>query len=106
MNQNPEPTSVTSLELYRQGARVESKVDRLDDKLDGHGERISILEHRADAADRAIVELKDRADKQRADDTAGRRWGIGTWLQALAVAIALVGMIVALVLAAKAGVRP
>lgn len=99
---DPEPTSVTTLELYRQGARVESKVDRLDDKLDGHAERLTALEHRVDVADLQIAELK----ALRAGDQAGRRWGIGAWMQAVSAVVAVMAVVISLYLVSKTGARP
>lgn len=91
--ESPEPVSVTTLELYRQGARLESKLDRLDEKLDGHAQEIVLLKHRVAATERELVRA-----------TEGRRWGVGTALTVLSVLVAAAALIVGLYAITK-GVR-
>lgn len=96
---SPEPESVTTLELYRQGARLETKLDKLDDKLDGHGERIVQLEHHAVEQDRRHRELKAELDKQ-----ADSRWrSLSVWIAGLSLLVATIALIIMM---AKTGVRP
>lgn len=96
---NPESSVVTALELYRQGARLEGKLDKLDDKLDGHSESIVQLQHRADDQDRWIAHLK--AELAKAVDN---RWRvISTWIAGLSLVVATVAL---LIMMAKTGARP
>lgn len=91
-----EPTAVSTLELYRQGARLEGlanklddKIDKLDDKLDGHSERIVQLEHRVNDQDRRHGELKVQVEK-----STDNRWRVlSAWISGLALLVAtLVGI--------------
>jgi hypothetical protein len=72
---SPEPNNVTSLELYRQGARLESKIDRVDDKLDGHGEQLAAHEVRIGALERGHQNLRDEHTQER-HQRAGWSWGV------------------------------
>lgn len=103
---NPESSVVTSLELYRQGARLEGKLDKLDDKLDGHSEHIVQLQHRADEQDRWTAHLKDELNGVKADlvkAADNKRQSISLWIAGLSLVVATIALFIMM---AKTGVRP
>lgn len=50
---------ITTDELYRQGVRLENKIDGLDIKFDGYTERLIRLEERVDGHQRDITATKN-----------------------------------------------
>jgi hypothetical protein len=62
---------VSALELYRQGARLESKIDRLDEKLDGHAVVLGRHEVEISELKAGVKEIKTALETERAQRANG-----------------------------------